>query len=129
MASPSCQVVDGEAEFNEPGVQDFFSAVKMDHVGRDYQVVAIMGPQSSGKSTLLNAVVSGDAHAVVGAARWRARRASFGVRPGRRQRVDTPERTQAVDPASIPAGRAPQRSLRLMFGAFARGSGIGARLS
>lgn len=53
---PSCQVVDGESEFNAEGIEEFFSSVNLEHVGRDYQVVAIMGPQSSGKSTLMNTV-------------------------------------------------------------------------
>lgn len=56
-APPSCQVVDEDAEFNGAGVDEFFTGCSMDNVGRDYQVVAIMGPQSSGKSTLLNSVV------------------------------------------------------------------------
>lgn len=56
-APPSCQVVDEDAEFNGAGVDEFFAGCSMDNVGRDYQVVAIMGPQSSGKSTLLNSVV------------------------------------------------------------------------
>lgn len=53
----ACQVVNGDGMFEEQDVQQFFGASKMDDVGRDYQVVAIMGPQSSGKSTLLNHVV------------------------------------------------------------------------
>ena len=60
MAASSCHVVDGSAEFNPGEVQRFFNNVNMEGVGRDYQVIAIMGPQSSGKSTLLNSVVSGE---------------------------------------------------------------------
>jgi len=52
------QVVNGDGEFNESGVEDFIEQHSISDVGVGYQVVAITGPQSSGKSTLMNAVVS-----------------------------------------------------------------------
>lgn len=52
------QVVNGEGEFNEKGVNDFVERHSIRDIGVGYQVVAITGPQSSGKSTLMNAVVS-----------------------------------------------------------------------
>lgn len=53
----ACQVIDGDGAFQTDVVKSFFAAGQLDDVGRAYQVVAIMGPQSSGKSTLLNTVV------------------------------------------------------------------------
>ena len=40
------------------GVQSFIRQHSISDAGVGYQVVAITGPQSSGKSTLMNAVVS-----------------------------------------------------------------------
>lgn len=51
------QVVSGDGEFNETGVRQFVSAAHIDTAGVDYQTIAITGPQSSGKSTLMNALV------------------------------------------------------------------------
>lgn len=51
------QVVSGDGEFNENGVRQFVSAAHIDTAGVDYQTIAITGPQSSGKSTLMNALV------------------------------------------------------------------------
>jgi hypothetical protein len=51
------QVVNGEGDFNEEGVNEFVKRHNINDVGVGYQVVAITGPQSSGKSTLMNAVV------------------------------------------------------------------------
>lgn len=48
------QVVDGEGDFNTSGVVNFVHETGVEASGVDYTVVAIMGPQSSGKSTLLN---------------------------------------------------------------------------
>ena len=53
------QVVSGDGDFNEADVQRFVSAAHIDTAGVDYQTIAITGPQSSGKSTLMNALVSG----------------------------------------------------------------------
>ena len=52
------QVVNGDGEFDETRVSDFLASHSINDVGVGYQVVAITGPQSSGKSTLMNAVVS-----------------------------------------------------------------------
>lgn len=60
----ACQVVNGDGVFGQQDVEQFFGASQMEDVGRDYQVVAIMGPQSSGKSTLLNHVVCDDVDAL-----------------------------------------------------------------
>lgn len=51
------QVVDGDAEFNAAGVDSFVKSSGVESAGVGYTVVAIMGPQSSGKSTLLNHLV------------------------------------------------------------------------
>ena len=51
------QVVTGDGEFNAQGVRQFVSAARVDTAGVDYQTIAITGPQSSGKSTLMNALV------------------------------------------------------------------------
>lgn len=62
MAQPHIlQVVNGDGEFNEDGVQSFIKMHSVSDAGVGYQVIAITGPQSSGKSTLMNAVVSVDA--------------------------------------------------------------------
>ncbi|XP_015066835.1 protein ROOT HAIR DEFECTIVE 3 homolog 2-like isoform X1 [Solanum pennellii] len=50
----STQLIDANGEFNFKGLQNFVSSVKLSRCGLSYAVVAIMGPQSSGKSTLLN---------------------------------------------------------------------------
>lgn len=56
--TPKMQLVDGEAQFNTTELQSFVANAKLVERKTEYQVVAIMGPQSSGKSTLLNHVVS-----------------------------------------------------------------------
>ncbi|XP_021887568.1 protein ROOT HAIR DEFECTIVE 3 homolog 2-like [Carica papaya] len=48
------QLIDGNGEFNVAGLDEFVNRTKLVHCGLSYAVVAIMGPQSSGKSTLLN---------------------------------------------------------------------------
>lgn len=53
ISSEMVQVVDYEEHFNEQ-LQDFFIKQQLADLGFDYHVAAIMGPQSSGKSTLLN---------------------------------------------------------------------------
>ncbi|EFJ52341.1 hypothetical protein VOLCADRAFT_79128 [Volvox carteri f. nagariensis] len=50
------QVINGEGQFEEASVQQFVEANDLAACKTNYQVVAIMGPQSSGKSTLLNYV-------------------------------------------------------------------------
>ena len=52
------QVVDGEGDFNTSGVTEYMHDQGIEASGVNYTVVAIMGPQSSGKSTLLNHLVS-----------------------------------------------------------------------
>lgn len=51
------QVINGEGEFESAGVQSFVDKNELAQCRTNYAVVAIMGPQSSGKSTLLNYVV------------------------------------------------------------------------
>ncbi|KAL3639767.1 Cell wall protein rhd3 [Castilleja foliolosa] len=50
----STHLIDGDGTFNVTGVDNFMKEVKLGECGLSYAVVAIMGPQSSGKSTLLN---------------------------------------------------------------------------
>uniref|UniRef100_A0A7C8YEU2 Protein ROOT HAIR DEFECTIVE 3 homolog n=1 Tax=Opuntia streptacantha TaxID=393608 RepID=A0A7C8YEU2_OPUST len=50
----STQLIDGDGTFNVTGLEKFIKEVKMGECGLSYAVVSIMGPQSSGKSTLLN---------------------------------------------------------------------------
>lgn len=50
----STQLIDGDGGFNTEGVESFLKEVKLGECGLSYAVVSIMGPQSSGKSTLLN---------------------------------------------------------------------------
>ncbi|KAI3455853.1 hypothetical protein Pfo_012516 [Paulownia fortunei] len=48
------QLIAGDGDFNAAGLRNFINSVKLHECGLSYAVVAIMGPQSSGKSTLLN---------------------------------------------------------------------------
>ncbi|XP_049356179.1 protein ROOT HAIR DEFECTIVE 3 isoform X1 [Solanum verrucosum] len=50
----STHLIDGDGMFNVAGVENFMKEVKLAECGLSYAVVSIMGPQSSGKSTLLN---------------------------------------------------------------------------
>ncbi|EXC09146.1 hypothetical protein L484_005098 [Morus notabilis] len=50
----STQLIDGDGVFNVSGLDNFIKEVKLGECGLSYAVVSIMGPQSSGKSTLLN---------------------------------------------------------------------------
>ena len=52
------QVITGEGEYLATDVERFTTKIGLAACKTNYQVVAIMGPQSSGKSTLLNHVVS-----------------------------------------------------------------------
>ncbi|KAH7686487.1 RHD3/Sey1 protein [Dioscorea alata] len=56
MADECCslQLIDGDGGFNKSGLAEFVKAVRLAECGLSYAVVSIMGPQSSGKSTLLN---------------------------------------------------------------------------
>jgi hypothetical protein len=49
------QLVDAEADYNTDGMQAFATQSGLENCGQDYQIIAVMGPQSSGKSTLMNA--------------------------------------------------------------------------
>eukprot|EP00897_Mesotaenium_endlicherianum_P003445 jgi/Mesen1/3128/ME000184S02189 len=51
---PTLQLIDGAGNFNNSGLDNFVKHIKLSECGLSYAVVAIMGPQSSGKSTLLN---------------------------------------------------------------------------
>ncbi|KAG2501180.1 hypothetical protein HYH03_000995 [Edaphochlamys debaryana] len=50
------QVINGDGQFEDGAVQQFVEQNGIAYAKTNYQVVAIMGPQSSGKSTLLNYV-------------------------------------------------------------------------
>ncbi|WOH03989.1 hypothetical protein DCAR_0623394 [Daucus carota subsp. sativus] len=50
----STHLIDGDGTFNTSGLEAFMKSVKLSECGLSYAVVSIMGPQSSGKSTLLN---------------------------------------------------------------------------
>jgi hypothetical protein len=52
-AVPQCQLVTGDGHVSEE-LEGFVEEAGVGGWGSAYQVVAIMGPQSSGKSTLLN---------------------------------------------------------------------------
>lgn len=57
MAKDECcstQLIDRNGVFNVEGLENFIKAVRLVECGLSYAVVSIMGPQSSGKSTLLN---------------------------------------------------------------------------
>ena len=51
------QLVDADGEFCVAKIEDFAESSGLLYSGLKYQIVAIMGPQSSGKSTLMNHVV------------------------------------------------------------------------
>ncbi|KAK1422517.1 hypothetical protein QVD17_25694 [Tagetes erecta] len=48
------QLIEGDGTFNGDELDDFIEQVKLAECGHSYVIVSIMGPQSSGKSTLLN---------------------------------------------------------------------------
>ncbi|KMT05555.1 hypothetical protein BVRB_7g176770 [Beta vulgaris subsp. vulgaris] len=50
----STQLIDGDGAFNVAGIGSFLKEQKLAECGLSYAIVSIMGPQSSGKSTLLN---------------------------------------------------------------------------
>ncbi|KAI9109573.1 hypothetical protein K1719_019627 [Acacia pycnantha] len=58
--SCSTQLIDGDGIFNVEGMERFMKEVKLGECGLSYAVVSIMGPQSSGKSTLLNKLFGTD---------------------------------------------------------------------
>ena len=55
------QLVDGDGVFNKQGLVDVAKQVRLDESGVNYSVISIMGPQSSGKSTLMNSLVRASA--------------------------------------------------------------------
>jgi hypothetical protein len=79
-APDCCQVIDSEGAFCEEGLSRFVQQHGVIDARTNYQVVAIMGPQSSGKSTLMNHVVRGCWRVLMGglterwAAKWELRR-------------------------------------------------------
>ena len=52
-------LVDGSGNFLVSDLEAFGAKHKFSDLKQQYQIVAIMGPQSSGKSTLLNHLVKG----------------------------------------------------------------------
>ncbi|KAG6753344.1 hypothetical protein POTOM_043404 [Populus tomentosa] len=50
------QLIDGNGKFNVEGLKDFMTATGFAQCGLSYAIVAIIGQQSSGKSTLMNHV-------------------------------------------------------------------------
>ncbi|KAB1226341.1 hypothetical protein CJ030_MR1G002811 [Morella rubra] len=56
MTADCCavQLIDSKGEFNVEGLESFMNAWNLANGGPSYGVVSILGPQSSGKSTLLN---------------------------------------------------------------------------
>ncbi|XP_019198340.1 PREDICTED: protein ROOT HAIR DEFECTIVE 3 homolog 1-like isoform X1 [Ipomoea nil] len=50
----STQLIDADGAFNVTGIENITKEVKLAQCGLSYVVVSILGPQSSGKSTLLN---------------------------------------------------------------------------
>lgn len=52
--APAIQLIDEKGNFHEQDLVEFCKKVHLAECGLSYAVVAIMGPQSSGKSTLLN---------------------------------------------------------------------------
>jgi ABC-type phosphate transport system ATPase subunit len=57
LDAPIIQVIDGAGNFHAQDLCQFATDNGLSGQKQDYQIVAIMGPQSSGKSTLLNHVV------------------------------------------------------------------------
>ncbi|GLT59120.1 hypothetical protein SLA2020_319570 [Shorea laevis] len=56
MADDCCatQLIHGNGKFNVQGLHSFMLTTNLSQCGLSYAVVAVMGPQSSGKSTLMN---------------------------------------------------------------------------
>ncbi|PNX63244.1 protein root hair defective 3 [Trifolium pratense] len=48
------QLIDGDGGFNVSGLDNFIETSNMASCDLSYAVVAILGPQSGGKSTLMN---------------------------------------------------------------------------
>lgn len=56
------QVISADGAYEEAYIGEFLERNSLSEAGVSYTTVAIMGPQSSGKSTLLNAVVRSSGH-------------------------------------------------------------------
>lgn len=56
-ATSVAQIVDGDGGFDRGAAEGVALRSGLDGAGVAYQCVAVMGPQSSGKSTLLNVMV------------------------------------------------------------------------
>ncbi|XP_020987830.1 protein ROOT HAIR DEFECTIVE 3 homolog 1 isoform X1 [Arachis duranensis] len=54
------QLIDGDGKFHVADAENFVKEMELDKCGQSYAVVSIMGPQSSGKSTLLNSLFDTD---------------------------------------------------------------------
>jgi ABC-type lipoprotein export system ATPase subunit len=52
------QILSGDGTFKREAAEAFAASAVVGEQRTNYQVVAIMGPQSSGKSTLMNHLVS-----------------------------------------------------------------------
>lgn len=52
------QMIEGDGTFNAEGLGRFIAQHSLAECRTNYQIAAIMGPQSSGKSTLMNHLVS-----------------------------------------------------------------------
>ena len=50
------QLIDGDGVFNVEGLDNFSKITKLSHCGLSYAIVAIMGPQSSGKYMLFSGI-------------------------------------------------------------------------
>mmetsp|Transcript_3606 Transcript_3606/g.10191 ORF Transcript_3606/g.10191 Transcript_3606/m.10191 type:complete len:90 (+) Transcript_3606:89-358(+) len=50
------QIVNGEGSLDRSGLTSLLESCGVEGAGLEYSLIAIMGPQSSGKSTLLNHV-------------------------------------------------------------------------
>ncbi|KAJ6386690.1 hypothetical protein OIU78_016591 [Salix suchowensis] len=62
MAEDCCsfQLISGDGVLNMEGLENFSRTTNLSQHGVSYAVVAIMGPQSGGKSTLLNELFQTD---------------------------------------------------------------------
>lgn len=59
MGSEDCcatQLIDGNGQFNERGLEHFVRTVKLADCGLSYAVVSIMGPQSSGQLLVVHSL-------------------------------------------------------------------------
>lgn len=57
MGTEVVQVVSQDGDFEQNDVDQYLRDQQLDTAGINYQIVAVTGPQSSGKSTLMNILV------------------------------------------------------------------------